>query len=506
MKKTAVPSRIEVPPVDGRMVVKMKTYVISAAYGGLALLMFFVIASIWRQDPAAGVWMGAAVWGTFLFFLYGKGISRIPWERSYPFCLGAVLAVMGIFGFCQMEKLRFVPAFDLDAVYGGAIEWVETGSFPDYYDYFDWFPNNLGGLCFLYLVFRVCGIFTGDYFLAAACVNELLILLTVLFISLSARKLWGSGAGVLALGMTAGILPFWFMADAFYTDSLSLLFPVLAFYLFLEMEEGEGAGIPGKAVLMGAVISLGALIKPTVLIMAVAAVLALVLNGKWKRAGICAGAVGIFFLVLTGSFRLYIYGRHLDPALAEWKNTPSLHWIMMGLEGDGGYNPADYEFTRSFGDPVRRDEALLREIGSRIREKGAGGMLQLYSAKLSRCFGDGTLGLSDFLDDTPMHETGLHRYLLYEGAHHDRYRRLCNVFLRGYLLLGALFLVRRIRPAGRQLNSVCYVGGLTMALALGGMAVFLMHWETSPRYITNFVPVMVLLAVGGVCLEYEKDT
>lgn len=44
-------------------------------------------------------------------------------------------------------------------------------------------------------------------------------------------------------------------------------------------------------------------------------------------------------------------------------------------------------------------------------------------------------------------------------------------------------------------NNMRYcMGELSLALAFGGIVIFLMHWETSPGYITNFVPVIILLA------------
>lgn len=51
--------------------------------------------------------------------------------------------------------LRFNPVFDMDAIYGGAIEWVETGTFASYYDYYYYFPNNLGGMSLLYIFFKL---------------------------------------------------------------------------------------------------------------------------------------------------------------------------------------------------------------------------------------------------------------------------------------------------------------------------------------------------------------
>ena len=48
--------------------------------------------------------------------------------------------------------LRYDPLWDVGAIHKGAIEWVETGTFENYYEYFYRFPNNLAArhfcICF----------------------------------------------------------------------------------------------------------------------------------------------------------------------------------------------------------------------------------------------------------------------------------------------------------------------------------------------------------------------
>ena len=77
----------------------------------------------------------------------------------------------------------------------------------------------------------------------------------------------------------------------------------------------------------------------------------------------------------------------------------------MGAQGNGSYNPADYDFTRSFTDIEERNEALKAEIINRYRELGISGTLELWKEKTIKCFGDGTYALSDFLDDEPVEES-----------------------------------------------------------------------------------------------------
>ena len=62
-----------------------------------------------------------------------------------------------IFGF----RIRFEPIWDLEAIYKGAITWVEQGTFTGYSsdtchtDYFYIFPNNLGSMAFLAGIFKI---------------------------------------------------------------------------------------------------------------------------------------------------------------------------------------------------------------------------------------------------------------------------------------------------------------------------------------------------------------
>lgn len=470
------------------------------------ILVCFVLGSIFIKNHSVGTWFGVGVFSAFIMLVSYKGIGKENFfDHIYRYCLLVFLIVTGIFQITKINELRFTPSFDLDAIYGGAISWVETGDFSGYYDYFDWFPNNLGGLCFFYLIFKVGSFFGTDYFAMAAGVNEIILLSTFALTSLTVKKLWGSKCGILTLILIICVQPLMFMTDAFYTDSLSMLFPIGLFYLSLKIEECDGRRLAELCIFSGVVTAVGSLMKPTVLIMAVAISLTFLLRKKWKKLGFYIVAVGSLYLILTMAFRGFLYGNYLDPELAKVKNTPPYHWVMMGLEGDGGYNPQDYEFTRSFTDPGERDEALKDEIANRISQKGITGMFALYSAKLFRCLGDGTLGVSDFLDDNPHKDSLLHEYLLYGGRRYAVYQAVCNIVFYTILLFLFAYLLIGIGKNRRGLGEVlCHNLELAPILGISGIIVFLMHWETSPRYITNYVPVMIGLAAGGIKYLEER--
>lgn len=461
------------------------------------LIFFTLLSTVLRKEMLGTCMMSVVFILLTIFFFYKSSLREDFSDGIYKYCLTGFLIGIGIFQISNIDKLRYIPSFDLDAIYGGAIQWVEQGSFSGYYDYFDWFPNNLGGLCFLFVLFSVGRFFTTDYFLIASLGNEMLLLLTFALISLSAKKVWGSRHGILALFLCGGMLPFLFMTPVFYTDSLSVLFPVLLFYLFLKIKESGKKSIWKWCIIYGIAASVGIFIKSTVLVMVLATGITLLLNKSWDRFLKYAVCFAVIFISMMFAVNTYIYGSHLDKEAAEVKNTPYYHWIMMGLEGEGEYNPGDYELTRSFDDPKERDERLKEEIRERVSQKGIAGMTKLYAAKIRRCFGDGTLGLSDFLDDNPQSSGVLQQFLLYGGNKYSIYQFVCNIFFYALLILSFICLSGEIIIGKREIPFY-QKDWFPLMLALGGMIIFLMNWETSPRYITNYVPVIILLAIGGI--------
>ncbi len=419
-------------------------------------------------------------------------------RQYYNIIFIAFLIVYGLVILVNGFQLRFTPTFDMDAIYGGARQWLTEGSFSDYYEYFGYFPNNLGALTILHFVFLIASIFgIKDFFAVGIVFNTLLIVATVAVVSLTCRKLRDEIAGVMSFVFFVLCVPFLFMGAAFYTDSLSLLFPVLFYYLYLHFKEQKtwkkriifAAG-------MAVALTIGMMIKFTVLIILVAVVIDALLTLNWKEVGLFTGCSLFVALAAFGIMNAYMYSAHLDKDTCKQLKTPYLHWVMMGMQNNGYYNPDDYEFTRSL-EPEERNAACLSKIKERIADMKFSGLTELFMGKSVVCFGDGTFALSDFLDDTPDKEHWLHEYILYAGEKYGTYRHfttgmLLVVYL--FMLLGAAHCLQE-----KEIRQGCI---LAPRLACMGILAFLLLWETSGRYFTNFVPLMLICAV--LSLEWKK--
>lgn len=444
---------------------------------------------------------------TFIYSRFSKHESFF--NKHYKPILVAFLCIMMIVQVSLGLFLRFKPDFDIASVYQGAIDWVQTGTFTNYYDYYYHFPNNLGAMAFLHFFFSISNLLgVKDYFLVGMILNSLLSISTMLMVSLTFKRISGAKQAVFSLLLFAVYLPFYFIAPVFYTDSLSMLFPVLFYYLYLTFKDTSSFK---KLCLicfwMGVTASIGMQVKFTVVIMVIAVTIDMFINLDWKKSILANAIVYSVILICFTAFNGYIYTYHLDRERAAQDNDPYTHWVMMGLKGTGGYNPDDYNFTRSFNDPDERRTANIEEIKRRIADYGPDGMFEFLTKKSVKCFGDGTLGLDDFLSDR-QDKNFLHKLVLPEGKKYELYKHICEALLFTFMLfmifpaLKYIFGKKNYSAKKEIQTSKDNFINLAPMLAVFGIFIFLLAWEANRRYFSNFVPAIIICATLGIDYFY----
>lgn len=457
-------------------------------------------------DPILSLFLMAVFLALFFGAYAVTGMVDLTVRTGTRILLVFILT-MGILQIVAGLRLRYTPAFDLDAIFGGGRDWALTGNFDRYHDYFGMFSNNLGGL-FLYRCLFSFGhlLGVGDYYALALVYNTTMLQVMVWAVYDTARRLAGVRAAVLSLVMFGAFLPFCMMGAVFYTDLLSAPFAALCidFYLRAKSE----IRLKQKTVFFccfGIAAAIGAALKFTVIIVAIAAVLDFLLGIRWNtlkglparriiaHVAIPASALGIAAALLAG-FYGYMNAQQ-DAAFVSSRRLPVTHWIMMGLNGNGQYDPGEYDFSMGLPDLAARREEIPKVIYMRIRERGFSGMFALGTEKVTIDFGDGTYHLFDFLADGPVNETALHDLVLTDGQHYDAYKHIAQ---GAYLAFFLLMLAGGVRSA------VC-PGRFTVPwLAMFGLLLFLLLWETNTRYTQNFMPVLILCAALGVCTVSDK--
>ncbi|MBO4962723.1 MAG: glycosyltransferase family 39 protein [Clostridia bacterium] len=426
-------------------------------------------------------------------------------EKYFYFILGGCALTYFIVHIVVIKLLQFDPAWDLKAIYAGAIKWVETGTFDGlngsnlHNDYFYIFPNNLGGMVFLAFIFKIANLLgLHNYFWIASIFNSFLICNTIVLASLIAKNILGKKAGIVTLCCFMLMPAFYFMAPVFYTDSLSIIFPMLALYLFTLAKKTPKLWLEIIIYFSSALVcALGALVKMPVLIVGIAICISLLCNKKFKKLLFYSILLIVCCSAVMGTFNGYVYSKHLDKKIAREKEVSILYWVDLAFTGDGNYNGDIFSMASDTSiPPETRKDMLKKDIKKKIKELNLDGIIKLFERKNAIIFGNGEMSLADFLDDSPKNSPKIHDFLLYNGKHYETYKLICTGVFMG-MILCMLFTIKKAFK-----NDVLFA----MLLSVFGIALFLLFWETNCRYITTFIPFIVTCSGMGIHQLYNKLT
>lgn len=399
--------------------------------------------------------------------------------------------------------MRFTPQYDFLAIYHGAIEWVEQGSFPDYYEYFSYYPNNLGGLTFLYIIFKLSS-FLGfhDYYMAGAIVNSLLSLLMIILLYYCIQKTYTGTEACYSLFLYLIFCPLYVWGGAFYTDCLTFVYPVCILALYLYGCDKKEKSRIWSDIAMGIAAFIGYKIKATVFIVMIAVWIVLCLTKQLKRAAFVICSSILLLLAGNAVFNAYFYSGHIDPENAKELETPVEAWIYMGLNENIGFSGEDTEQVRNIAASVRKEQTRQLLV-TRLESYSLKKLYVHEKQKMVTAFSDGTLDLSSTLmfgrDST---EGPLTNYVLQYGKHYGTYWDYCSGIYYCYYILGilGLFLTLTVYRKKYEMNGA----GLIVALALTGLACFLAIWEVHPRYTANFNSYIIYAAVAGMAAVCKR--
>jgi len=474
--------------------------VVFCFFGGLFLWIGLMVFFIKRP----GVY-GEVGLNTFLLFILTafacaliyficRALKRIPFTKWHGMCmLTAFVVLSAVVQILVGLRLRYLTYWDIDAVFGGARNWALNGNFDQYMDYYARVaPNNSFAMFLLMLVFKVYSLFGGtDFFAVAVIFTVLLLQASTCALYGIAKQVSGVSGGIITLFLLAVFLPFYTMGAAFYTDILSLPFVPLIVYFYLRgCNENKFSRKLFFFVACGFFAAIGALIKFTVIIVLIACVIDWVLNNKeWNfkhlksrlpalGAGICVA------VLLIASFFAY-FDSLLDEQAVYENRLPTSHYFMMGLNhNDGLFSQEDQDFTMSLPNLDDRKKEIPPLILERVKEHGFGGLIAHFSMKFYINYQSGTLAQGELFRLSPQNETALHDIVLYDGCYFPVYNHMVTAQLLAYIFFGLIGVFIFFRK-----SKFCVPW-----LALVGMTLFLMVWESGNRFIASSFPLILLCA------------
>lgn len=471
-----------------------------------------------------------------LFFPYARGLHNMTSPRLYILYaayLGALIAVSRLLNRADSSALHrcaawLVPSFvlasfslmltggvllahepgcdnafvfqgaKLISIYGGITPKLDESA----YYYLLHFPNQWGFTLLLSLVpFHVLLASigkTGILYLLSG-VQALLYAVAFLTLLLTVRKRFGIRAQLMLLFCLATFLPHYSAAAVLYTDTCSMPFVLLTLCCMLHMDQqASRRQIVLLSIGCGFALLIGSMMKMTCLILFFAAVIVWLLTLHPKRAAVCILIPLLIFAGGTKAVNHHMANHILNPEDASRYKTPLLHWIMMSIPTENnryGSNTGDYFYTWELMAQGASHEEVMQSIVSRMHERltayrSIKDVIYAAICKNANSIGDGTFGMWEMLDDSPLHETPLSSVVLYDGEHYPLYADLCGGIWMAHMTCAILIGLRHIKK-----RRVCLAIPM---IAFLGLMIFELFWEARSRYLFNFAPLMLFISACGM--------
>ena len=184
----------------------------------------------------------------------------------------------------------------------------------------------------------------------------------------------------------------------------------------------------------------------------------------------------------------------LDYSLRELYQLPAMHYVRMGLIGNGGYDATSHAVAQSLPDASARTAQAMEEIRQRLSDYGIIGFLEHMKAKLLYTWNDGLYFATQKISIDPIAISDIHLIVLEDGKYfpvYQAYAQSCHLAMLPMICFSCVKAV---------FTSISKTPGLlhVLQITILGVAIFLIIWETRSRYLVNMLPLFALCEAWSI--------
>lgn len=419
-----------------------------------------------------------------------------------------------VFQLILIYEAGYQCGWDPQAVHNGAHaltylepEWLKGAS-----EYFSYHPNNLFITIiysWLYKLNRNLGLPISIQWLWPLVLQSVISVLTGVLtykcaLQLMSRKLsWIVYALYIIF---VGISPWLLVA---YSDSTALFIPILELWIYIRIKKLEKKSIIW-IILLGIVSGLGYRLKPYALIVIIAILIVEALYKLKNMSSFNIVHFGTFLVSILATVLLIgALNNNTKIDINEESAFGMTHYVMIGLsEPNGGWNQEDDTFSENMPTRKERTYGNIEVIKQRLSNMGVGGLVKKWGKKIVYSHNDGMFGYSKsdyrYVPEVRDNILGNRLRKLFYGPRYapsewyDIMAWIKETIWIIVLIFDCLGLICIIK------NHKNYVIGLSIV----GMVMYMMFFESHPRYVYICVPMYIILAglgMDGIFKIKQKD-
>ena len=325
--------------------------------------------------------MGTLVLGFFLRSVW-KILQNCSQRKLQYICFGSFFLMVFLMVYIASD-VRAVSKEDLHYIHEQAVYISQNGVAKEN-SYFHQYTNNNFITITLAWAFKFgTAIGITDYRSIGITLNIISIVIAIILgyflVQRCFSKRWAAFYMVLNLlnPMTYAFV------STYYTDTLVLPYLMGALYCYVRSCQEKTRWIEKVLLfLTGALCLFGYKMRGSVVVFAVAIVLYEILSHK-KQAYLFRIAI----ILIGFLFGTMCYGKvekHYFQFDGDKTSYPVTHWIMMGLQNEGGYSREDEQYTKTYPTKQEKVQANMTIIQERLEDLGVKGYVTLLYKKVRR--------------------------------------------------------------------------------------------------------------------------
>ncbi len=410
---------------------------------------------------------------------------------------GSLVVFCFIAQFYLFWKTSMTPGWDANIVVRSAID-----GFPDML-YYSKLPNNL-----LPAIIMRGWVVALDFLTFIAPLKRLIILNLIfvncglLFMYLAVKRVWGLFAADKALLISIPLIAFSPWLATPYTDTMGIFFP--SFILYCLVRGAQSNKVREKQLfiaLSGLAAVFSYYIKPTALIVLIAAVIAVLVSKKFrqmfnftrniKKNSAIALIIGCAVGYILVSIIMYPANERIQNEHPNEIPRGLLYYLDHGIRSrnSGTWSGDNYEWTAYNIADENYEQMAWERITDLVQSYGFSGMAEHFYKKILWTGTDGVFayGMEGAFYTEPQDPTDTLRGFLQNYVYHESY------FFQNVLaqFLQALWLIVCFQSAVSFLYSDKNEFSFLTKLAVGGLFLYLMLFENRSRYIFLYTPVII---------------
>ncbi len=412
--------------------------------------------------------------------------------------------------------------WDCGTIVNMAIDMLQGNS--DSLGYLAQFPNNTALFLLLYHYFKIClGLGVTDLIFASVILNIVFLDIAIALLIGVSHKMWNSKiAIILTIVLSIMSLAFtpWLIVP--YTDTITAFFPIAFFYLYQCISNQNNTFHNKKQqtillLVLGVLVFFGFKLKPSTIIIIIAIGIGALCFNKSIRQKLATYGRNIIVILCGVMIALIIFtvdernvlGEYLSKDIYDAYEMPASYFTMVGLQKQpvsddkslwGAFNSEDYFAVSNITGKSAKEDYTSSVIKNRISSLGFTGYIEFLMAKANFCFEDGTFfwgGEGNFLTNAaPATSNSIGKwiqgFIYYSSAN---YVSVYSYLLQGVWMTLLLLILMGLIFAP---NSYKSLPSMILRIAIFGLLLYLLIFEARSRYLINYLPIFILLAVDGM--------